>query len=244
MLKALAVVLATFVLASCCSVQHPSRPPLQALRDQQNELAHDLELKAVALVAVGQDELLQPIVKPYCSGTWIGEDLILSAWHCIESDEGDPTTNVYQYSVAAEVTGRYSAGWHSMTAWRWDPDHDLVVFKAKGLIPVHRTAHVVVYQPEAGDLSYTMGNPGRLWFSFSSGEVSAVRRFWGAPMGLAEDLVTLQTTNRTAPGSSGGGLFDVNGDLMGVCRGHMNGGGGETAIKFFIHVDHIRRLLS
>jgi S1-C subfamily serine protease len=61
---------------------------------------------------------------------------------------------------------------------------------------------------EVGETVYAIGNPLRLDRTLSDGLLSA-RRVIG-------ELRYLQTTAAISPGSSGGGLFDGRGNLIGV----------------------------
>lgn len=90
-----------------------------------------------------------------------------------------------------------------------DPDRDLCQLKVKGLqapaVPLFDTSRVQV-----GQVVYAIGNPRGLDLTLSSGLVSAVRR---------DDegrIQFIQTTAAISGGSSGGGLFDEEGRLLGL----------------------------
>jgi S1-C subfamily serine protease len=61
---------------------------------------------------------------------------------------------------------------------------------------------------EIGEAAYALGSPAGLELSLSSGIVSGRRE--------EEKLKLVQTTAPISPGSSGGGLFDARGNLIGI----------------------------
>lgn len=66
-----------------------------------------------------------------------------------------------------------------------------------------------VYSLKVGQRVYAVGNPRQLELSLSDGLISALRDVKdGAPL--------IQTTTPMSPGSSGGGLFDSDGRLIGI----------------------------
>jgi Trypsin-like peptidase domain len=85
-----------------------------------------------------------------------------------------------------------------------DPDHDLCQLRAKGLaappVPVRYSATLAV-----GERVYAIGSPEGLELTLSEGLISGLREF--------ENARIIQTSAAISPGSSGGGLFDVQGHL-------------------------------
>lgn len=96
-----------------------------------------------------------------------------------------------------------------------DPCYDravLVVRDAPVLTPIGgvRSYHEI----QVGEAAYTIGTPRGLDRTLSTGIVSALR------LGGAVRLV--QTTAQISPGSSGGGLFDAAGNLIGITVGMIS----------------------
>ena len=87
------------------------------------------------------------------------------------------------------------------------PNHDLC-----GLRPTHPEFTAVNVRPsaalETGESVYAIGAPEGLELTFSQGIISALRKSDGVHM--------VQTSAPTSPGSSGGGLFDTEGNLVGI----------------------------
>ena len=61
---------------------------------------------------------------------------------------------------------------------------------------------------EVGEPLYTLGSPSGLELSLSNGVLSGLREHDGQRL--------VQTTTPISPGSSGGGLFDARGNLVGI----------------------------
>ncbi len=68
---------------------------------------------------------------------------------------------------------------------------------------------------QIGEIAYAIGNPRALSRSLSSGLISGKREFATVRM--------LQTTTPISPGSSGGGLFDAYGNLLGITSSSLRG---------------------
>ncbi len=86
-------------------------------------------------------------------------------------------------------------------------DHDLCRLQVVGLkaagLSVRKSSTL-----EVGERVYAIGAPERLELTFSEGVVSALRDF--------SDGRVIQTTAPISSGSSGGGLFDTQGRLVGI----------------------------
>lgn len=117
------------------------------------------------------------------------------------------------------VTNRHvvdSASWwvakHGNRTWRahviWvDPDHDLALLRVKGL-SLPAVGLDASSAPSVGEEVLAIGSPEGLEETLSEGIVSGLRRYQGA--------YVVQTSAPISPGSSGGGLFDVRGRLVGI----------------------------
>jgi hypothetical protein len=113
---------------------------------------------------------------------------------------------------------------------RADPSTDRCVITADGLM-MQPVAGIRTYESlEVGEPVYTLGSPVGLELTLSNGIVSGRRE--------EKKWRYVQTTAPISPGSSGGGLFDARGNLVGVTtlvlvgREHMN-----QALNFAIPAD-------
>ena len=114
-----------------------------------------------------------------------------------------------QHVVAGAIKLRVRQGENSWPAevTHSNAEHDLVRLRVEGL-----TVQVVQVRLsstlEVGEVVYAIGAPKGLELTFSDGLISALRDF-------SEGLV-IQTTAAISSGSSGGGLFDDRGRLVGI----------------------------
>ncbi len=95
------------------------------------------------------------------------------------------------------------------------PNHDLCGLRPNDLIlqPVEvRTSSKLA----TGEHVYAVGSPEGLELTFSEGVISALRDTEGVHM--------IQTSAPISPGSSGGGLFDTQGNLVGITTFYLKEG--------------------
>lgn len=117
---------------------------------------------------------------------------------------------------------------------RWDVQRDLCQLDATGVdapvVPLVSAAPVAVGQP-----AYAIGHPKGLDLTMSAGLVSSLRR------NSAGQLVLLQTSAAVSGGSSGGGLFNEQGELLGLTTIASITGDAQN-LNFAIPADWIRDL--
>ena len=196
-----------------------------ACAPNQTALAADLADKTVALVN-------QDTQHVYCSGVWVATDEILTADHCME---GKAVGDAVDYSVQTDVTivgtdTRIVARPGAVLAL--DEEHDLALIKTGEGTPLHGTAVPSVAEPEQGQSVYTCSAPYGLTWSYSSGQIASIRL-------VSEDdhlNLYVQATAPISPGSSGSGLFDGDGRLIGIARMTYHEG---QALNFWVHHDHV-----
>ncbi len=107
-----------------------------------------------------------------------------------------------------------------------DPDKDLCLLTAPGLVAeparLGKAARLKV-----GDPVYAVGAPQGLELSLSEGIVSQLR---GGPPPI------IQTTVAISPGSSGGGLFNAQGELVGITTFYLK---DSQSLNFAVPVEWI-----
>jgi serine protease Do len=116
----------------------------------------------------------------------------------------------------------------------WDPQRDVCQLRAPKLaapaVAVGDAAGLVVGQP-----AYAIGNPKGLDLTMSAGLVSSLRR------NAAGQLFLIQTSAAISGGSSGGGLFDEQGTLVGLTTiGSITG--DAQNLNFAVPAEWIREL--
>jgi len=109
-----------------------------------------------------------------------------------------------------------------------DPERDLCILEAPGLdapaVALGSTRGVSV-----GQSVYAVGSPRGLELTLSGGLVSALRKTGAEPI--------VQTDASVSPGSSGGGLFDAQGRLIGIVSFNLQGG---QNLNFAVPVEWIK----
>lgn len=98
---------------------------------------------------------------------------------------------------------------------RVDPDHDLAELSVAGLkapaVTVLDSSKLAV-----GETVYAIGAPESLELTISEGLISGLRDF--------DKSLVIQTSAAISPGSSGGGLFDTQGRLVGITTFYLKEG--------------------
>ena len=112
------------------------------------------------------------------------------------------------------------------------PNHDLCGLRPSGL-----TLQPVEVRPSSklatGEHVYAVGSPEGLELTFSEGVISALRETEGVRM--------IQTSAAISPGSSGGGLFDAQGNLVGVTTFYLKEG---QSLNFALPGEWVSGMLS
>jgi tetratricopeptide (TPR) repeat protein len=139
---------------------------------------------------------------------------------------GDVITNYHVVKAGVRYTvgrGKQAA---PATLKAGDPDKDLCLLTALGLVAeparLGRAASLKVGEPV-----YAVGAPQGLELSLSEGIVSQLR---GGPPPI------IQTTVAISPGSSGGGLFNAKGELVGITTFYLKDG---QSLNFALPVEWI-----
>jgi len=150
------------------------------------------------------------------SGVVIAKDTVVSNCHVIENSV---TTRVFYQHKQVTAKLLYE-----------DEEHDLCSFIVKNLSapPVQMGS---TSQVKVGNTAYAIGAPEGLELTLSGGLISSLRHIPGG--------IVLQMTTPISPGSSGGGLFDSQGRLIGVTSYYMKKG---EELNFALPVEWVNEL--
>ena len=132
------------------------------------------------------------------SGIAFAKDLILSANHVVERDEGIMVTLESGEDVAASLAGR-------------DPGSDLAVLRLERAVATLAEPAETI---KIGQLVLALGRPSRDGFEASLGVISAIGGPIRTPHGSLEKY--LRTDAILFPGFSGGPLVDAEGKVAGL----------------------------
>lgn len=144
-------------------------------------------------------------------------------------------TNCHVVEKANQIVVEHSGVRSPATLLKSDPAEDVCLLKARSATPFNRSVSGVV---PIGSLKvgldvYAIGAPQGLELTMSKGIISALRVIEGSRF--------IQTDAAISHGSSGGGLFDENGKLVGLTAGLMEGG---QNLNFAISGDVIIALMA
>ena len=158
------------------------------------------------------------------------------------TDDGYILTNYHVVQGADSVTvSTYDGTKYDAKIIGFDESNDVAVLKidAEGLTPV------VIGdsdQLNVGDSVVAIGNPlGELTFSLTSGTVSALDREVTMSSGISMELI--QTDCAINSGNSGGALFNMHGEVVGITNAKYSGSSGSGAsidnIAFAIPINDV-----
>lgn len=190
----------------------------------------------VALVRMVADEDGDVTIRPFCTGVWLNEKEILTAGHCVAHEEGaDPVDQKVYYVAQGEVSEVMEdpAALHLAKVTGFDEDHDLALIKAdvRG-IPPHESAALASELPGLGEHVFIVGHPRGMYWSYAEGTVSAYR---------TESVIgkVVQVNGTVWYGNSGGGVFDRDGNLLGICSRLTR----VPNMNLFVHIDSVKKFV-
>jgi len=173
----------------------PAQPSLQVVSAQQ------IFKRVAPSVMVVESLDAKGSITTLGSGVVIGPGRVVTNRHVIEDG----------VSFKVEHDGKI---WPAKLV-RVDPEHDLAELSVAELnAPVVRIRSSSTLA--VGEKVYAIGAPEGLELTISEGLISGLRDF-------GKDRV-IQTSAATSPGSSGGGLFDAEGRLVGITTFYLKGG--------------------
>lgn len=232
------VTLLMFIIlgTACVPGRLPSNQVLASeLADKTVTLVEELDAVEAAMAGASQHV--------YCSGVWVGPRLILTAGHCVDDKEIGDEVEYSMLQDFSQFKDRQVILPHAAHLVAKDQFHDLAMIHADLVVNPHQIAVVGVEDLAAGQRVVTMGAPVGNVYSFSSGDIAAIRYIQQTDPDddTAGSMWFIQATAPISPGNSGGGLFDMDGKLIGICR--MTSRRGQN-INFFVHRDYVAHFVS
>ncbi len=163
----------------------------------------------------------------------------------IVTDTGYIITNFHVIEDSDSITvSLFNGNTYDAALMGYDESNDLAVLKieAEGLSPV------ILGDSDnlnVGDSVVAIGNPlGELTFSLTSGSISAKDREVTMSNSLTMNL--LQTDCAINSGNSGGALFNLYGEVIGITNAKYSSSGSETSIDnigFAIPINEVRTIV-
>ena len=141
--------------------------------------------------------------------TYDGDNLPLAQGSAVVIGAGIAVTNCHVLAKAKRVSLQREKEAFDATLDMWDVKRDVCQLKSPSLraaaVPLGDSSKIAV-----GQNVFAIGNPKGLELTMSAGLVSSLRR------NGENQLVLIQTSAAISGGSSGGGLFDDQGRLIGL----------------------------
>lgn len=222
-LSALALLaLALLFVGSCSNSARPPKEPVAVVT-----LVQTLRQASVALV---DDDFPREV---YCAGVWVSDDLILTANHCVsDAIPGD----LYRFSDFSDVNLKTNSAdsAHSAAFLRRDRGVDLALLRARDSHP-HLYAQLRRSIAD-GERLVIVGHPSHMLYSWFYGD-AVTERTMLTPHG--SDTV-LQVVAPVWFGNSGGGAFDGDGNLVGICSFLTY---GIPMVGWFISPEHVAQFI-
>jgi hypothetical protein len=251
------VVISLIILAfaaGCCTSKKPTSPIVEKV--QKTEDIKNVEITKHVQDATVAFVIGQPGEKtPYCAGVWVDSEHILTAAHCAEIlgrtvfsvDEKKEYNPIGDIAVFVNHGDLRNGEIPQDFSWigiieKIDKEHDLALVKSISGTSHHTIALLAVKDIQAGELVHTMGHPIGLLWTYTRGVVAAIRNST-VPI-LGDQLIQTKVIQVSAPiwaGNSGGGAFNTDGHLIGLCSWITL---RAPNIGFFIHRDEIKNFLS
>lgn len=142
---------------------------------------------------------------------------------------GKVATNCHVVESAVSVKISYQDQFHPATLYGGDVDRDICLLQAPSLRATPVTLGNAALL-NVGDPAFAVGSPQGMELTLSDGLVSSLRG--GFPP-------VIQTTAAISKGSSGGGLFDSQGRLVGITTAYLDGG---QSLNFAMPVEWIAQI--
>ena len=197
-----------------------------------------------------QKDMEDGVYAPLCAGVWITQSKFLSARHCAENEIASPIdellgipTNlkklpgvVMPYKTHAETLKKFKLGSvdkpHYAVVIAYDPQNDLVLFDSVDIVD-HDIASIYYQKIFDGQSLLIVGHTTGMEYTVFPGTVSKDKRMMHP---FHEEWQTIQISAPVAGGNSGGGAYDMEGNLLGICSFTRGPAPNQT---FFIHRDAI-----
>ncbi|HYE82282.1 MAG TPA: serine protease [Clostridia bacterium] len=155
------------------------------------------------------------------SGFAVGKGLFVTNYHVLEGASTYTITDSKEKQYEIEGIVKY------------DADLDLAIIKSKELLNIKPLGTGSKNTMNKGDRIAAIGNPQGMQNSISEGIVSGFRSF---EYGAGKKAEVIQITADISQGSSGGPLFDMKGNVIGITTAMSEDG----TQKFALAIDHVK----
>lgn len=162
------------------------------------------------------------------SGFFIADDMIATNWHVADSSNDIEV----QTSDERKCSGKL---------WVASPQHDLAIIKIKESFGKGKIVKIRTAPAQELETVYVCGHPEALAFSWSSGTVANAKRILPEEIKDAPKIPLIQLNAAISHGSSGGPMFDAEGNLLGIVTGQWEEG---QNLNFAIPTEYLLELIN
>lgn len=213
---------------------------VEQLEERTVAFVHFVDDNGLEVDPEGPQRVDMGTLRPYCTGTWITVDTMLTAEHCVD-DIGRPATE--PTTALQELLNDLEKHPDASVPNRWTPVNQPVLYSTRSDIDLHRRAYnhgtviaVDMYNDLAliraqipgkhpiahlstdtihdGDDVHIVGMTAGTWWTYIKGYVSAHRPTEHKHDDTEHDM--LQVSAPAYFGNSGGAAFNERGDIIGM----------------------------
>lgn len=202
----LALVLSFLLSFGCCVSIHNINSPYK-------NLIHHITNSTTSLVV----KIDNGAYMPYCGAVWINKYDLVTAKHCV-SNEDDivEVGNILKFQIYKDFDDHFPFSknhkvYIAKIIGQGKSNEDIAVIKSLDDVE-HGIVPIATYNPHPGQIAHHIGHPRVLQFSYIKCYVSRKRIYyaWGY------DRHVINIVGPIWNGSSGGGFFDNQGNLIGI----------------------------
>jgi S1-C subfamily serine protease len=209
--------------------------------------ANDL-IRKTALITVLYIDPKSPDNHNYgglCSGVWVGDNHIITAFHCAwdertftSTEDSTKSVNTFISAIKYDTPEHFSNSGFMGTLTRvvYSQECDLLVLKTNGAPPQHPVAKFRLSHLEPGEAVQTVGHPGDLAWVYTKGYMAVTDNQFMSDVGY--NIVNINIGH----GNSGGGLFDERNYLVGITKAIVET--GDTRLSMFTNQECLYNVLN
>lgn len=215
-------------LGCCSGITRVNSPP--------TDLIPHLKNSTVTLVQQQDDG----IYMPFCGAVWVNKEYLVTAKHCVENDDEEVEIgNTLKFQIYKEFDNHYPFSKNDKVyiaeiVAEGADNEDVALLRSLDNVE-HGIATVATYTPRDGQTIHHIGHPRGLQFTYMKCVMAEERIYYT----YGYNRHVIHVVGFIWFGSSGGGGFDDQGNLVGIAS-MINKAPGQS---IFIHPKVIRSLL-